>query len=112
MLAKRFKLPIGEFPKRSQLVFRGQLLTIKKAPNQLEHPRVGVLVSKRINPKASTRNSLKRTIYDTLKEKLPVLPTALDLLVVVEAPIIEIDLKTKQMLSQDLDRGLGTLSTK
>ncbi|MEX2054107.1 MAG: ribonuclease P protein component [Candidatus Colwellbacteria bacterium] len=112
MLAKKLKLPIKEFPKRGASTSRGKLLAIKRIPNGLDYSRVGILVSKKINPKASARNSIKRIVYSAFGERLLALPTGMDLLVVIEAPIMVISVDTKKELLEDLDNSLGALTTK
>lgn len=110
MLSKKLKLPIKEFPKRSTLYFKGEKLSIKRAHNKHTYPRIGVLVSKKVSPKATTRNFIKRTIYDFLGERLETIPGGVDLLVVVGGHIIETSSDTKSALRKELEKGLKALN--
>ncbi len=112
MLPKKFKLPIEDFPKKGELVYRGELLSLKKTENDLGRARIGVVVGKRINPKATTRNSLKRLIYNFARESLPKLPTGTDLLVVIEAPMIEVSSEAKKTLLSNLSKAVKALDNK
>ncbi len=109
MLPKKLKLSIKEFPKRSTLCFKGERLSIKKAINERDYTCWGVVVSKKVNPKATVRNFIKRTIYDFLGEHLEKVPKGLDLLVVVGGHIIETNSGVKDALCEELAKGLEAL---
>jgi ribonuclease P protein component len=64
MIAKRFKLPVGEFMKVSKkktLVFEG--FSVKISGNSLPYCRYGVVISAKTEPKAVRRNRIKRKIF-------------------------------------------------
>jgi len=112
VLSKKHRLPIKEFPKGGATALRGKLLSFKRAGNSLDRARVGVLVGKRINPKASVRNALRRFVYRFYREHLNSLPTEEDLLVIVETPIIEFDSSVEGILRGDLTKSLKTTDNK
>ena len=43
---------------------------IKAVPNQLEHPRFGIVVSKKVSKKAVIRNKTKRRVREAAKKSL------------------------------------------
>jgi ribonuclease P protein component len=61
------------------------LLVLNAAPNELEHPRLGVTVSRRIG-KAVTRNLVRRRIREAVRLRLPELQPGQDLLFVARGP--------------------------
>jgi ribonuclease P protein component len=61
------------------------LLVLNTAPNELEHPRLGVAVSRRIG-KAVTRNLVRRRIREAVRLRLPELRSGHDLLFVARGP--------------------------
>ena len=109
MLPKKLKLSVKEFPKRSILCFKGESLSIKKAPNKHNYTCWGVVVSKKVSPKATVRNFVRRAIYDFLGEHLEKVPEGLDLLVVVGGHIIETNSGIKDALRKELAKGLEAL---
>jgi ribonuclease P protein component len=106
VLSKRKRLPVGQFSGGREPAFKGKWISIKVAGNSLGIVRIGVLVGKRVGAKASTRNALKRVVYmvagDHIGDKL----TGKDLLVILEAPIMEFDSDIKEALRLELIEGL------
>jgi len=69
------------FPSRLRLPLAGQIINFKTngvkkhsasltvifKPNQLSHPRFGIIVSKKVDPKAVNRNLIKRRLSAALE---------------------------------------------
>jgi ribonuclease P protein component len=73
----------AEFRRVRELAPRGQphrLLVLYIAPNELDHPRVGVTVSGRVG-KAVVRNKVRRRLREALRARFSQLPAGKDLLV-------------------------------
>ncbi len=68
MLAKRYKLNIAEFiKKRPTFVKKGPFFAVKYAPNGLLYSRFGVVVGKKIDKRATKRNTIKRMFYESIR---------------------------------------------
>jgi len=65
-------------------------LTILTRANTLDHPRLGLAVSKKHLKRAITRNRAKRIIRDHFRRHQQQLP-AVDMVVIVKAPWLELD---------------------
>jgi ribonuclease P protein component len=61
------------------------LLVLNTAPNELEHPRLGISVSRRVG-KAVVRNRVRRQIREAVRQRLPELGQGCDLVFVARAP--------------------------
>ena len=68
MLKKKFRLPPGRF--KSQDSFVSPFYVLKTAANNISGPRFAVVVSKRVNKSAVTRNKIKRTIRLCIEKNL------------------------------------------
>jgi len=87
MLAKKFRLPIQSvFSKKGQSVKTNYFL-VKIFPNQLSYPRVGVVVSKKVDARATKRNKLRRMIFSEIEncfqKQKACLPAGRDFLIIV-----------------------------
>lgn len=109
MLPKKLKLSAEEFPQRGTLCFKGEKLSLKKAPNKSDYSRLGVVVSKKISAKATVRNWIKRVVYDFVGAHWEDVPEGVDLLVAVRGHIIETSPDTKKALCDELEKGLKAL---
>ena len=70
MLAKRYKLNIAEFiKKRLTFVKKGPFFAVKIAANRHSYSRFGVVISKKVDKKATERNKLKRMFYRIIQER-------------------------------------------
>jgi ribonuclease P protein component len=67
------------------------VLTIYGVENGLDHPRLGISVSRKKVKTAAGRNRLKRLIREAFRLSKPELPTGLDLIVVPRAPSARFD---------------------
>lgn len=53
---------------------RTDFLLVMARPNQVEHPRLGMIVAKRLLPRAVDRNRVKRCVRECFRLALPDLP--------------------------------------
>jgi len=67
MLAKKYRLPIQSVLNKSGRTFRSRSFLIKTFVSSLEFNRFGVVISKKVDKRASKRNQIKRTILDGVK---------------------------------------------
>ena len=76
MLAKKYKLPIREFfIQKAKFLGKSPYFGIKIRQNNLKYSRFGVIVGKKVFPKAASRNKIKRIIFNFIKkEKLQLNP--------------------------------------
>ena len=63
MLAKKYRLPIQEVVKKTGETLKTPYFLIKIFSNNFSYARVGIVISKKIAPKATDRNRLKRKIF-------------------------------------------------
>ena len=70
MLAKRYKLNIGEFiKKRPTFVKKGPFFAVKIVKNDLPYSRFGVVVGKKVDKRATERNKIKRMFYEVIRKR-------------------------------------------
>lgn len=71
MLAKKYKLNIGEFIKKRPIhVRKGPFFAIKIVSNGLSYDRFGVVVGKKVDKRATRRNKIKRMFYETIRQQI------------------------------------------
>lgn len=70
MLSKKYRLPVQFFIKKSGKIYKSQYFLLKVFASDLDYCRFGVVVSKKVAPKAVDRNKLKRLIFNFLRGKL------------------------------------------
>ena len=105
MLPKKHRLPVKDFPPKAELLFRSQRLLVKAVENNIGTVRIGISASKKNVPKAATRNAIKRNILDGLMNSLDALDErGIDLLIIISAPIIKLDLETEDLLRRDVKK--------
>ena len=63
MLSKKQRLPIQQFVDKKAEVRRSPYFTVKTFATTLPYSRFGVVISKKVSPKATERNRLKRLIF-------------------------------------------------
>ncbi|MDP2696229.1 MAG: ribonuclease P protein component [bacterium] len=68
MLAKKFRLPIQEFYRKSSQNTRTKYFTLKIFKPEKSYARLGIVVSKKVASKASGRNSLRRLIFNFARD--------------------------------------------
>lgn len=89
MLAKKFKLPVGTFPRQSMVIWDNENLTLRGVKNNLTHNRVGIVFKKGAFKSAALRNKFKRIVFDFFRVNWADLSVGnLDLLVTLKAAII------------------------
>lgn len=85
MLAKTYRLSgrlVAKIHAKGQL-FKRQNLTIKSLPNSINHPRLAVVVPKKVDNRATKRNRLKRQIISLVETEVRKSNLGVDLLVLV-----------------------------
>jgi ribonuclease P protein component len=65
---------------RQGAAYRGKLLSVHAFPNELDTPRLGLSVSRRVG-NAVTRNTVRRRLREIFHSVLPEVPDDLDLVV-------------------------------
>ena len=63
MLPKKQRLPIAEFLSKTAQIRRNASFTVKIFASSLPYSRYGVVISKKVLPKATGRNRIKRQIF-------------------------------------------------
>mgnify|MGYP001598962116 CR=1 FL=1 len=81
MLAKKYRLPIQEFVGKAGQSRKGRHFLLKIFNPNNVYSRFGVVISKKVAVKATTRNRIRRIVFDFFSSKLD-LPTG-DYLVIV-----------------------------
>ncbi len=80
--------------------FKGNFLFLKVLKNNLQHPRIGAVVSRKTASKASQRNLIKRRIREAVRPKLALIKENIDIIIVAGRSINK---KTSfQMIDKDL----------
>lgn len=70
MLAKKYKLPVAAFLRKKTVGLKNQpYFNLKISFSELNYSRFGVVISKKVSPKAVVRNKIKRIIFDFLRKK-------------------------------------------
>ncbi|MBI2013457.1 MAG: ribonuclease P protein component [Candidatus Colwellbacteria bacterium] len=64
MLAKKFRLPVGSFPKNIRAAGSGEFTSLRVFPNKLTYNRFGVVFKSGTIKSAVQRNKLKRIAFD------------------------------------------------
>ena len=100
MLAKKYRLPIQEFVKKSGKSYKSRHFLLKIFYSESARGRFGIVISKKVSPKATTRNKIKRRIFDFFGQHIAKLPVN-DYLVIVLSGAAEID---KEEFLQELNK--------
>jgi ribonuclease P protein component len=102
----------AEFRRVRETAARGwpsPLLVLYVAPNDLDRPRVGITVSRRVG-KAVVRNRVRRRLREAMRARLPRLEHAVDLLIVARpASATATWLEVNDALDRALRRALAPL---
>jgi ribonuclease P protein component len=91
MLAKKFRLPIQTVFAKKGRHLKSDHFLVKIFPNQLSYPRVGVVVSKKVDARASARNRIRRQILDEARRNIALLPEGKDILIVVSSSFAKLE---------------------
>ena len=107
MLPKKNRISVENFPKKAEVLFKGDHLSIKAVENnKVGEFRLGVVVSKGVAKSAVSRNRIKRLVYRRFKEAIPQLNQNLDLLAIVKGPIMKLTPDIKKQLLKELDQAI------
>jgi ribonuclease P protein component len=113
VLPKQHRLPIVSFSPRARTLFRGKAVVAKLVGNKLGILRVGVLFRRKIVGGAATRNTVKRFVLDRFAQEVKKhIGEGTDLLIIIVAPIIKLDLSTRVGLAEELTLVKSTLISK
>lgn len=66
--------------------FSAKSLSVNFMPNRMSFPRLGIVVSKKTEPKAVNRNKTKRRFREASRKLYDVLPSGYDVIVTVKKP--------------------------
>jgi ribonuclease P protein component len=87
--------------------FYGRVLGIKTVHNNLDHNRLGILISTKVSKKAVVRNIYKRRLRAIVGQELPVLKNGYDLVLIVFPLILE---KNYSELTKIVETGFKRLN--
>ena len=105
MLAKKFRLPVGTFPRGVKPSGKNRYMAVVKIKNNLNHDRLGVVFRAKAFRGAALRNKLKRFVFDNAPiEKKTQKGRAQDILVILNPEILKL---TKKELKDNLDKYVG-----
>lgn len=90
MLAKKYRLPIQSVVEKNGRVVKTPFFLIKVFPSQFPYSRFGIIISKKVAPKAAARNKIKRIIFSALN---PDRKPAKDFLIIAGPKIKELSKK-------------------
>jgi ribonuclease P protein component len=76
---------------RSKWAVGGRFVLVKIITNQLGHNRVGIVISKKVSPKANQRNKTKRWLRQIVRNFVIKNNTELDIVIACKASIKEAD---------------------
>lgn len=75
MIAKKYRLPVQSMRGKRGLLIKGRYFSITVFPAIKEYAQVAVVVGTAVDKRASTRNRIKRVLYDgvfaTLRKGAP-----------------------------------------
>lgn len=87
MFKRKYRLPANFRLQKASLVST-PLFSVKIGKNRMEHNRYGIVVSKRIDKRASARNKIKRILRRFLEENHDIIPQGNDILVIAKPAIV------------------------
>ena len=82
---------------------RGAKMSLIFTPNNRGFTRVGVVVSKKVDKRATVRNRIRRRVYEVVRLNFEMVPKKMDYLFVVYAKDVE------RMKFQELEKMIGEL---
>lgn len=108
MLAKKFRLRIQnqiiKQTKKSAIQKKSKYLVVKITPNNFSYSRFGIIISRKVNKKATQRNRIKRVIFNHVRlNKFHQVPGN-DILIITLPPINQL---TKTEIQQELNNLLN-----
>jgi len=94
MLPKKYRLiknnDFAEVAQKGKAVF-GREISLKWTENNLSFPRFGIVVSLKVDKKATIRNKIKRRIRNILKNDLPFFIPGYDFLILTRKGAQDLD---------------------
>ncbi len=90
MLAKKYRLPVQSVASLRGFSRRGRYFCVKIFKSTLPYSRASIIVSTKVQPKATKRNALKRLVYREVGKILPELKVS-DYLIIAQSPVYEND---------------------
>jgi ribonuclease P protein component len=90
MVAKKYRLPVQTVASLKGASRRGRYFCVKIFKTALPYSRASVIVSTKVQPKATQRNALKRLVYREVGKVLSNLTIA-DYLIIAQSPVYEND---------------------
>ncbi|MFA6071985.1 MAG: ribonuclease P protein component [Janthinobacterium sp.] len=102
MLAKKYRLPIEKFVLQRALIKKSPFFNIKIFTTILPYSRFGIVISKKVAPKATERNRLKRIIFSQTNPKGG---TPRDVLIIVQPQISK--LTEKNVIIEEFNKVLS-----
>jgi ribonuclease P protein component len=90
MLDKIYRLPSSVKLFHAQS-FSSALFFLKVTSNQQAVSRFGFVVSKKIDPRATARNRIRRVFRSCIEELVPQIKPGFDMLFLLKQPILEIE---------------------
>jgi len=94
MLSKKQRLPIQDFLLAKATVRRSPSFTVKTFRTSLPYSRFGVVISKKVAPKATERNRIKRQIFSLLAPYAASPENPRDVLIIVQKDAMIDELRT------------------
>lgn len=88
--------------------FRNRWMLVSIAPNQLDHNRYGVIVSKHLG-KAVTRNLVRRRLRETVRVLHSQLHQGYDVVIIPRPPLVEQPFSVTQRTVSELFQKAGIL---
>jgi len=69
LLAKKYRLPIQSVIGKNARVIKTPFFLFKIFPSRFSYSRFGIIISKKVAPRATQRNKLKRIIFSACNPK-------------------------------------------
>jgi len=109
MIKKSLRVPVGKFPKKASILYKGKILTLKSSPNKLKHSRVGVIVGKGVVRHANRRNKVKRIIFNVFDKNTEIINRPGNDYVVIVKDSDELDEGDLGRLTSELEASLSNI---
>lgn len=109
MIKKSLRTPVGKFPKKAHILYKGKILTLKSSPNKLKHSRVGVIVGKGVVRRANKRNKVRRTIFNVFEKSAEIIKNPGNDYVVIIKDGDELDEDGLGRLTSELEASLSNI---
>jgi len=107
MLAKKYRLQIQSVLNKSGQTFKSRSFLIKTFLNKKDFNRFGVVISKKVDKRATGRNKIKRIVLDLAKNYVfSKNPKKFDVLIIISPAMIKLE---KTDIIKELDEALQKL---